>query len=245
MNRYTTFARDISQYYYERLCAGRRYPRYVLMFHDMSEDESRWYDADYAIRPSSFADLVDSVHRMAPQMRFLTTAEFVQDSDAEGILITFDDAFRGVYESAYPILREREIPFIAFQCTQNLEDAAYLSREMIQEMLAYPGFELGSHTLTHRRLSALSAEESYQEITQSKEILEDAFGREVRAMAYPYGSWSAVLGRDRRIARAAGYQMAFATTRCGCANGGDRYNIPRINVNESNYRDVIENICRR
>lgn len=244
MNRYTTFARDITQYYYERFRTGRQYPKYALMFHDMSEDESRWYDPDYSIKPSSFAELVDTVRNKAPEMPFLTAEQFALDPTAHGILITFDDAFRGVYECAYPILREREVPFIAFQCVQNLGNEAYLSREMICEMMQYAGFELGSHTLTHRKLSTLSLEESRQEITRSKEILEETFGREVRAIAYPYGSSSAVLVRDRRAAQMAGYQMAYATTACGYSNG-DRYNIPRLNVNEANYRDIIRRICQQ
>lgn len=244
MNRYTTFARDITQYYYERLCVGRRFPKYALMFHDINENPERWYDADYAIRATSLVDLVDSIRRQAPQMRFLTAEEFAFDSNAQGILLTFDDAFRGVYESAYPVLLERQIPFIAFQCTQNLDDTAYLSCDMIREMLQYEGFELGSHTLTHRKLSTLTTDESRQEISQSKEILEETFGREVRAIAYPYGSSSAVLGRDRKAAQVAGYQMGYATIASGYSSGS-RYNIPRLNVNESNYRDVIARICQQ
>lgn len=243
MNRYTTFARDITQYYYERLCTNRQYPKYAFMFHDMSDDVQQWYDPDYSIKATSFAELLDSIRQQSPDMPFLTAEQYVLDPDARGILVTFDDAFRGVYDNAYPILQEREIPFIVFQCTQNLQDPTYLSAEMIREMMQYPGFELGSHTLTHRKLSTLSAEESTREITESKAILEDTFGREIRAIAYPYGSLSAVLRRERRAAHNAGYQMAFATIACGYSNG-NHYNIPRLNVNEANYRDIIKRICQ-
>ncbi len=53
--------------------------------------------------------------------------------------------------------------------------------------LADHGWSIGAHTMTHPRLSALSAARQRDEIEASRKAIEDCIGRPCRFFAYPYG----------------------------------------------------------
>jgi len=63
-----------------------------------------------------------------------------------------------------------------------------LTEGQIREMVGM-GHELVSHSVTHRRLTELSADELDYELKHSKEVLE-AFQGEVRGFGYPEGSYN-------------------------------------------------------
>jgi peptidoglycan/xylan/chitin deacetylase (PgdA/CDA1 family) len=62
-----------------------------------------------------------------------------------------------------------------------------LTDEQVRELLASGLIELGSHTLTHPNLPASDAAKRWQEIAQSKQVLEQTFGVTVNSFAYPFG----------------------------------------------------------
>jgi len=51
--------------------------------------------------------------------------------------------------------------------------------------------EIGAHTLTHPKLSTLSAEDAKKEIVDSKKHLEDILGYKIKMFCYPYGDYNA------------------------------------------------------
>lgn len=51
----------------------------------------------------------------------------------------------------------------------------------------YSGWEVGSHTRTHRRLSRLPYPELMEEVSGSRNDLHDFFQRNIRLLCYPYG----------------------------------------------------------
>jgi peptidoglycan/xylan/chitin deacetylase (PgdA/CDA1 family) len=97
--------------------------------------------------------------------------------------------------------------------------------------LADEGFGLGAHTVTHRRLARLGEAEQRAELVGSKAAVESAVGRPVAALAYPFGDPSAFDAATVRLAREAGYRLAFAL-RPGVARPGaaDPLDLPRFNV---------------
>jgi peptidoglycan/xylan/chitin deacetylase (PgdA/CDA1 family) len=87
------------------------------------------------------------------------------------------------------------------------------------------GFTLAAHTRTHRRLAALD------EPDQRAEIEARVAGARP-ALAYPFGGPDAFDATTRRLARDAGYALAFAL-RPGAIRPGrvDRLDLPRLAVN--------------
>jgi peptidoglycan/xylan/chitin deacetylase (PgdA/CDA1 family) len=78
-------------------------------------------------------------------------------------------------------------------------------------VLARGGHEIGSHSVSHEMLPALSDEAVDREIRESKQSLERRLGAPVRAFCYPNGDFD---GRCLRALQASGYCYA-CTTRAG------------------------------
>ena len=95
---------------------------------------------------------------------------------------------------------------------QHLEQLAnrfrILKRSEISQMLA-AGMGIGSHTISHPKLSQLPAESSWSEIAESRRELEKALGVPVWSIAYPFGGTDSVSSREVQMAEKAGYDCAF------------------------------------
>jgi peptidoglycan/xylan/chitin deacetylase (PgdA/CDA1 family) len=93
--------------------------------------------------------------------------------------------------------------------------------------VANAGMSIGAHTLTHPMLSQMPADMAFQEISLSRVQLGQALGREVWALAFPFGGPDAVSGREPELARRAGFKCAFVNME---SNTCDRFVFPRIHV---------------
>jgi peptidoglycan/xylan/chitin deacetylase (PgdA/CDA1 family) len=93
------------------------------------------------------------------------------------------------------------------------------------------GLSIGSHGHSHRKLAGLDAEAQRAELAGSKRILEDRLGREVDAMAYPYGWPGTYTEQTKAFVAGAGYRVAFASlegiNRLGSL---DAYEVRRLGV---------------
>lgn len=141
------------------------------------------------------------------------------------LAITFDDAFASVYRYALPILARFGIPgtvFVPTACIpsgrlgwtgidqwENSPSLFELSAMSWDDLgaLADRGWEIGSHTRTHPRLTQLDAESLAFELEGSREELADNLGRPAAVIAYPYGDVDA---RVAQRAADAGYRAGAA-----------------------------------
>ena len=133
--------------------------------------------------------------------------------------ITFDDGFSNVLKYALEPLRVAGFHAIQFIVAgrigqQNVWDTSIgeapeklMDMGQIREWLA-AGHEIGSHSLTHPRLTQLAPEAAAEEIRASKKQLEDTFGVPIRHFCYPYGDWNVWV---REQVQNAGYTTACAT----------------------------------
>jgi peptidoglycan/xylan/chitin deacetylase (PgdA/CDA1 family) len=134
--------------------------------------------------------------------------------------VTFDDAYQSAVENALPELRARNIPCTVFVVSHQPAHSPWWAgtdgydREdkfVTEEQLANLPSELvtiGSHTMTHARLPALSEEMARQELFGSRQFLEQAIRREIRLFAFPHGAFSSALVT---WCREAGYKRVFST----------------------------------
>ena len=151
------------------------------------------------------------------------------------LLITFDDAYRGLRDHAFPVLRDVAFAAVCFVITDfagrlNRWDVAYGGRRFahlawrdIERWRAH-GIAFESHTATHPRLPWLDHQRLVDELGRSRQALDAALGAAPRAVSYPFGAV------DSRVARAAaqcGYSMGFAL---GGRWSGDALRIPRSPV---------------
>ena len=126
------------------------------------------------------------------------------------VLLTFDDGHADNYTTLFPLLQKYQVPALIFLITSRMGTPGYLTWEQVQEMHQSGLVAFGSHTCTHRRLRSLSDDEIWQELAQSKQILEEKLGVPVVSFCYPYGSG----GFDKQVRPQvfkAGYLLDFST----------------------------------
>lgn len=111
-------------------------------------------------------------------------------------------------------------------------DAELMTWAQLAEM-ADNGMSIGGHTHGHRVLATLSEAEQWEELTQSKALIERRLGREVRSMAYPVGGYLHFTPLTQRLCLRAGFQAAYSY--CTGFNQLDRvarYDIKRLSCPE-------------
>jgi peptidoglycan/xylan/chitin deacetylase (PgdA/CDA1 family) len=160
------------------------------------------------------------------------------------VCFTFDDGFRDNFELAYPIFKKHNCPFAIYVSVgfvdktasvwwENALQEAQMDLPMTHEQLKIlanePLCTIGSHTISHKQLTKLSDNEQFNEIYNSKKLLEEITGKEVVHFSYPGGFYNQQI---MRIAENCGYQSAVR-------NFGDTV---RKNHNpfELNRRFVVE-----
>jgi len=86
-----------------------------------------------------------------------------------------------------------------------------------QDLLTLPAikdlsqdFEIGAHSMTHRRLPTISDQEAATEIFQSKALLEGVIGKEIRVFCYPGGAYTK---SHVQLVKDAGYRYARTVAR--------------------------------
>jgi peptidoglycan/xylan/chitin deacetylase (PgdA/CDA1 family) len=155
---------------------------------------------------------------------------------ANKIFVTFDDGFVDVLQHGLPVLNQHKFTSIQFlvagligktnEWQQKAGDVSesLMNHEQAREWLA-AGQQIGSHTLTHPRLSQIPVSAAVEEISSSKKKLEDIFGIAVKHFCYPYGDWNQSV---RDAVQEAGYETACVTKRGVNTAGTDRYALLRF-----------------
>jgi peptidoglycan/xylan/chitin deacetylase (PgdA/CDA1 family) len=102
-----------------------------------------------------------------------------------------------------------------------------LNWSQIKEM-SDNGIEIGSHTVTHPYLTTMTDEAMKFELSDSKRLIEQHTGKQVKSIAYPAGAY------DRRVqecARECGYEFGIAYKHeVKKLTEDDRFAVPRIHV---------------
>ncbi len=124
--------------------------------------------------------------------------------------ITFDDGNRSDVLVAAPALRAHGFSATFYVCGARVGAEGGLDAGEVRRLVE-EGFHVGSHGMTHRFLSALSAPDEAGELSRSRLLLEEITGRVVDHFAPPGGRYG---GRTLRTLTGLGYR-AVATSDFG------------------------------
>ena len=144
------------------------------------------------------------------------------------LAVTFDDAYRSVFDQARPVLESLGVPGTVFVPTGLIggerpmawpgtdrwigsaheRELTPMSWNELGE-LREDGWEIGSHTRTHPRLPTLSPEAMREELEGSRSDLTERIGGDCQSIAYPYGDCDQdVVDASRRAGYTAGGALA-------------------------------------
>jgi peptidoglycan/xylan/chitin deacetylase (PgdA/CDA1 family) len=200
------------------MLAGQRGNALVLCYHALSET----WPAALSVTPGHFRSQITRLLQRG--YRPVTFADAAQaEPDPTLLAITFDDAYRSVFEVAAPILAELDVPATLFAPsaymgterpmswpgidrwlgTEHEPELMPMSWSQLDE-LAAAGWEIGSHTVTHPHLTRVDDATLRRELGESRVVCEDRLGRPCPSIAYPYGDVDA---RVMSAAADAGYRF--------------------------------------
>ena len=225
--------------------SARRARLPILMYHSISDEQEGCSHPYYrtVTTPEVFAQHLRYLHGAGYKTLSLDDAARALAAglvQPKSVVITFDDGFADLALNALPLLQQFGFTATVFLPTRYIGDSPLyfnnrrcLSWEEARE-LSKAGICIGSHTVTHPRLELLSSAEVRDEITASKQAIEDALGVTVSSFAYPYAfpetkqKFKRML---RDLLRDAGYKQGVCTT-IGSANpDDDRFFMRRLPVN--------------
>lgn len=195
----------------------------ILAYHSVSQHRRD----GLAVQVTDFENQMAWLHRHG--YLSMTLAEFINRPTDKGdriVIITFDDGYADNYALAFPILRRYGFVATIFLVSdyvgtnhrylwdrpkvkgqRNHMSYHLLGWDEVHEMAAC-GFEFGSHTCTHSRLTDLSPNRRWDEIKRSREDLQGKLRHEVGTFCYPFGD----LDDDViRMVKKAGYGCAVVT----------------------------------
>ena len=145
------------------------------------------------------------------------------------ILLTIDDGFLSFYQNAWPILKERKIPFILFISTREVGSYNYMSWEQIREVSKEDFVEIGNHSHTHEYLVDESNEIIKADIQTSIKVFKDKLGKNSKFFSYPFGEYSI---NFKNIIKSFGFKYAFGQHSGVIDDTKNLYELPRFPINE-------------
>ncbi len=121
-----------------------------------------------------------------------------------------------------------------------LRNRFQLLRSQELKQLAGAGMTIGAHTLSHPVLAEQSVDLARAEISKCRDALEQGLGREVWAVAYPFGDPASVGAREFQLAEEAGYECGFVNVGGTLDPLSARFALPRAHVSAEMSLSVYE-----
>lgn len=203
----------------------------IFMYHFLLDDYGTYPDVENFMKPSTFEEQLKYITENGYEPIFMNEIENLEEYK-KPICLTVDDVFVYFYENGFPLIKKYNVKVTLCIIYEYINGENYLTTDQIKEMLDSGLVTIESHTMSHKELTTLSAEERRRQIIKSKENLEKDFGIEVSTLCYPVGDYN---NDVINIAKEAGYKYGIAMT------GGTYYSyihdnlfaIPRIYANRS------------
>ncbi|MER3395935.1 MAG: hypothetical protein C4318_00490 [Acidimicrobiia bacterium] len=195
----------------------------ILAYHRITNQES----SALCVSPRAFKRQVQNMVRWGFTLVSLRELDALKARGVKGRIaaITFDDGFEDNYTQAFPVLTAYEASATFFVPSSLVGEPGRMNEAQLRDLTA-SGFEIGSHSKTHRELPHLDDEELYEEIAGSKKELEDIVGSSVESFAYPRGKYDF---RCRTIVESSGYLRAVVTPR-GPGHYEGPYTMERVGI---------------
>src|SRR5262245_30221436 len=126
----------------------------------------------------------DQMRRLREKQRPVSLDEVLAGGAPGAVAVTFDDGYRDLMEHALPVLKEYRIPAAFFIVVEAVggKDRWYRGDRDIMtwddvKRLADAGMEIGSHSMTHRRMDQVDAATLERELVDSKRAIEEKLAR--------------------------------------------------------------------
>jgi peptidoglycan/xylan/chitin deacetylase (PgdA/CDA1 family) len=213
----------------------------ILAYHDVSPEPHPAFSR-YSVTAPEFERqmrwLVEAGYTALDMDTLHDARESGRPLPSPAVVITFDDGLRNCVEHALPVLSACGLTAVFYLVADLVGTTSAWMRddpgvdlplfgwEEARELLA-GGFQIGAHTASHPRLTAVDDDRCRAELAGARERLERELDAPVRHLAYPFGAWDR---RVRELAGAAGYDTACSTQPGLSPADDDRLALRRVTV---------------
>lgn len=210
----------------------------IFMYHQFGRDDVPQTNIPLDAFEKQLAFLAAENFEVLPLSEMIERLRTGKPLGDRTVAITIDDAYRSVYEKAFPLLRKRRWPFTVFVATDAVDagSPALMSWNQMREMAKY-GAEFANHSASHSYLIRREAAESAAawrervevDIRKAQQRIQAEIGSNLALFAYPYGEYSAELAQ---LLEELGY-VAFGQHSGAIAEHSDFRALPRYPINTS------------
>ena len=164
--------------------------------------------------------------------------------DKNYVLLTIDDAFESFYANAWPILKNKKIPFILFVSTREIGKNGYMNWEQIKEVSASNLGTIGNHSHSHEYLVDWPTDEIKSDLENSIKIFKRNIGYSPKVFSYPFGEYS---NNFKKIVSDLGFEFAFGQ-HSGVIDSTKKFlELPRFPINEKygelkRFKSILQNL---
>ena len=198
-----------------------------IMYHRF--DESKYPSTN--IQLEIFKQQLEIIQKEG--IKFVHPKNFIeslsQNKSERKILLTVDDGLLSFYKNAWPILKQKKIPFILFVNTREVGSYNYMNWDQILELHRSENVEIGNHSHSHEYLVDEDSETIKKDISKSIEIFKNKLGSNSDFFSYPFGEYSAEF---KNIIKDFGFKYAFGQHSGVIDETKDLWELPRFPINE-------------
>jgi peptidoglycan/xylan/chitin deacetylase (PgdA/CDA1 family) len=212
----------------------------ILTYHEISERPHPLY-ARFTVTPTRFDQHMAWLARggyTTLGLQDLLAARSGGKLPSKPIVITFDDGCRDGVSTATTVLTRYQFTATFFLVTGKLGGvsdwsplAARVRLPLIDwptaERLLHAGFSIGSHTVSHPRLTEISVEQCRHELRRSRVDLTERLGEDIVHLSYPFGSLD---DQTKAAAADAGYRTACQMGGALVSPSHNLLALPRITI---------------
>jgi len=203
----------------------------ILIYHRFGEKNYPSTNIKTEQFEAHLRELTSGRYKLAPLPEIIRAFRNRENLPERTIGISIDDAYRSVYDIAWPQFRRTGVPLTIFVSPAFIDSGGekYMTWDQLRE-LAAAGVTIGAHTLSHPHMPKLSDRALIREIERGNEWFLAELGFRPSLFAYPYGEYGV---REKEAVINAGYEAAFGQQSGVAAAGGDLFELPRFSMNES------------
>ncbi len=218
----------------------------ILMYHRVAilHGDETGDELELTVDPQEFglqmAWLKDNGFQTITQLQLFNALMQGAPLPERPVMITFDDGYRGVATFAGPIMARYGFVGTAYVISDRIARRpkaapSWMTWGHLRGLEAL-GWDIGSHTATHRALSELSSTEAVEELEASQAKLERILGHPVQWFSYPDGD---VTPTAAEPVGAAGFVLAVTSASGTSLSAQQPLELPRILVtNDTGVRGL-------
>lgn len=236
---------------------GKLYPifkntsrKIILIYHSVG-------NTPWALAPDMFKKQIQwlKAHcEIVPLTKLLTQ---VSAENKVQVSLTFDDGYACLYDTVLPILQAENATAMTYINTGWMGESDSTRKASNPDLGHYPnekfltwdevkdlekfGWEIGSHGVEHYDLTRQPQKIIQQELTQSKEIIENKLSKACPHFAYTFGNHNTLLQKN---VKKAGYRYAVAAHHAAVKKNSNPMAIPRLNIEKAyslvDFKNIVQ-----